>query len=172
MTLWCSSSRARRQEVWVTLHSWTSMCITTLIASAGTAEKNWQLWMAPSPFQRFGGKPEKFAAGPQYRHGSDGAAVTRSLCACSLLLIGRETSHPLQYSLLIGLKSPVVFAPGKKSRSLYPGYLINNIKPGEVAGEGKCFQLGNRTENSCGAESACWLQQLFSKQDCRDKSTD
>lgn len=90
--------------------------------------------------------------------------VTPSLCASSLLLLGwNSLSTPGgDSSLLMGWRPLLLFAPGDKSKSLHATYLIDNIKPGEVAGGGKCFQLRSWTENSCGTECACWLQQLFS----------
>lgn len=96
-----------------------------------------------------------------------GSSSHPSLCACSLLLGGWGAPHAPSAGCWWAKNLCLCLLLGKSS-SLQTSYLIDNIKPGEVAGEAKCFQLRSWTENSCGTESACWLQQLFSLQGWRD----
>lgn len=58
----------------------------------------------------------------------------------------------------------------EEKQASHVGYPIKTSSPERWQGKGNVSNWG--TENSCGIESACWLQPLFSEQGCRGKSTD
>lgn len=153
---WQIWGTAQAQGVWVTLHSWSGTHVTKLAARAEQLRRADSCEWHPALLSALGSLQQDPGAGMAPREQqSHPHPVPAPFC-----LLGIHSAQSAR-----GMKisaASLVFAAGEKSRSLHASYLIDNIKPGEVAGEGKCFQLRSWTENSCGTESACWWQQLFS----------